>query len=798
MHYKINRLLIKNFKPVDEVTVDFRNSNLTVLDGPNGYGKTTIFDAIELGITGQIHRITNNKISSRNQGYNDILLSKNQQEDTIIKLEFINDENETLIIARYLKNEGLNRIQKKPNNWALFELYELENFEDDISTGKVIPQRLLDKVLEGHNISDCYNLYNYVQQEESTHLIKYSEENRVKEISKLFNIQKETEEYKSLSGMSRKLKKHIGNLKKELETKRKQLNLSDKDNIDEGKSLDVKVEYKPLLPNKKNIIWDKENIQSLDEESRKVYISTLNNIQLLKKLFEDYIKESENKKIQTVIKDHKKLKALIVYSNFSDSFEELEKKYNIQSSLNTIEKILNEKDFRKYKEIDFNWLNKHILTDVNQSYVKEKVKSILLLEKNTDEISKMLHKLNTTRERLKNQFENLVSMNENFSKECPLCGSQWSEYSELIDSIDNQKDNLLTYSDTNTNLMEKEINDLYENQISKVIEAIQSYFSDNSFVEETFYKQLLEYKNTIKDIKKAKKWFQEKGLNIELFLNDKEIYLTDLENRLEMFVLNIKQLEKSISEEYLNLSESTKKEIDFIFLNYFDKNHELIKALNDDEIDRKKEYINYMYYLHLDKSFKSFKEISNEIKSVETMSSNIDSILNVYKEKINKYRGRMIRNIEIPFYIYSGKIIQNYQRGLGIFIKEEIQIQKDNDEQQLKSIMFIPSAETDHDVVHSFSSGQISAMVIALTLALNKVYNTSKFNSILIDDPVQTMDEINMTSLLDLLRSNFKGNQLIVSTHEDNVSLFMRYKFLKHNLVVNRFNVRKELYRLNS
>lgn len=47
------------------------------------------------------------------------------------------------------------------------------------------------------------------------------------------------------------------------------------------------------------------------------------------------------------------------------------------------------------------------------------------------------------------------------------------------------------------------------------------------------------------------------------------------------------------------------------------------------------------------------------------------------------------------------------------------------------------------------SSGQISAVVISLTLALHRVYST-KFSTILIDDPVQTMDDINMSSLVEV------------------------------------------------
>lgn len=53
----INRLYIENYKLFSRKEIDFSGALLSVFDGPNGYGKTSIFDAIELLITGKISRI---------------------------------------------------------------------------------------------------------------------------------------------------------------------------------------------------------------------------------------------------------------------------------------------------------------------------------------------------------------------------------------------------------------------------------------------------------------------------------------------------------------------------------------------------------------------------------------------------------------------------------------------------------------------------------------------------------------------------------------------------------------------
>jgi exonuclease SbcC len=59
---------------------------------------------------------------------------------------------------------------------------------------------------------------------------------------------------------------------------------------------------------------------------------------------------------------------------------------------------------------------------------------------------------------------------------------------------------------------------------------------------------------------------------------------------------------------------------------------------------------------------------------------------------------------------------------------------------------------------------------------------------LLIDDPVQTMDEINVADCIDLLRHEFRDRQIFISTHEDHASSYFRYKFGKANLEIQRIN----------
>ena len=95
-----------------------------------------------------------------------------------------------------------------------------------------------------------------------------------------------------------------------------------------------------------------------------------------------------------------------------------------------------------------------------------------------------------------------------------------------------------------------------------------------------------------------------------------------------------------------------------------------------------------------------------------------------------------------------------------------------------ESIRFtVPGGE--HDVLYTMSSGQLSAVLLSFSLALNKIYAGDNFNTLLIDDPIQCMDDINMVSFVELLRQEFADTQIIMSTHEETFSNFIQYKFNK-------------------
>ncbi len=66
--------------------------------------------------------------------------------------------------------------------------------------------------------------------------------------------------------------------------------------------------------------------------------------------------------------------------------------------------------------------------------------------------------------------------------------------------------------------------------------------------------------------------------------------------------------------------------------------------------------------------------------------------------------------------------------------------------------------------------------------------NTKEYQCIFIDDPIQSMDSINVLSTIDLLRSLVvnEGKQIILSTHDQNFHNLLKMK-IPDNLFESRF-----------
>lgn len=198
---------------------------------------------------------------------------------------------------------------------------------------------------------------------------------------------------------------------------------------------------------------------------------------------------------------------------------------------------------------------------------------------------------------------------------------------------------------------------------------------------------------------------------------------------------------------------------------------EALDEITAEMLDRKRKYLDYQYSCSFDERWEELRGLQKKHEELEDLHRQLELYIESLNEAINAYRKQLIDHIEIPFFLYSSRLLQSYHGGQGVLISSE-----NGDKVRFTA----PGRE--HDVLYTMSSGQLSAVLLAFILSLNRIYVGSGFRTMLIDDPIQCMDDINMVSLVELLGREFGDSQVILSTHEDTFSKYIRHKYGRYGL----------------
>jgi exonuclease SbcC len=182
--------------------------------------------------------------------------------------------------------------------------------------------------------------------------------------------------------------------------------------------------------------------------------------------------------------------------------------------------------------------------------------------------------------------------------------------------------------------------------------------------------------------------------------------------------------------------------------------------------------LRYIDYEYRSNKRKTVQILQARRQKMAKILKRVGEARSIYQKSLTDYKTEMIDKIRIPFYIYSAKILQNYQQGMGVFISSS--------GTRSGAIRFLTESGSDHDIVHHLSSGQLAVVSIAFSLAINKVYRDTSLDLICIDDPVYELDSLNIHSFVELLRRSFIGPfQVVLSTHDEASASYMKYRFEK-------------------
>ena len=341
---------------------------------------------------------------------------------------------------------------------------------------------------------------------------------------------------------------------------------------------------------------------------------------------------------------------------------------------------------------------------------------------------------------------------------CPLCGADWKQHQNMLDAVSIRIQKITNSMSQN----EKNLINLITKLNDKLI-SINSYMNNRVAELKGNYNKFLHIalvreKSRFENIEKITKRLNAIGTSIDYSFNQNE----------EIIDARLQALISSIRSKKLVETETLPEDWKQIIYSSF-------KVVEDFYILDQQDFIDKVLYIKLKanearnkdlaKSALLLREIQKENQAAQNVGLKMKNLRETLEKVERTYAEHTISEIELIFHIYSGRLIQNYQRGLGLFIESR-------DGKQLR---FLTAEKSEHDAILSMSSGQVSALSLAFFLSLNKVY--ARVPIILIDDPSQSLDEVNIASLTDLLRGELKHRQLIVSSHEGDISAYMRYRF---------------------
>ena len=58
------------------------------------------------------------------------------------------------------------------------------------------------------------------------------------------------------------------------------------------------------------------------------------------------------------------------------------------------------------------------------------------------------------------------------------------------------------------------------------------------------------------------------------------------------------------------------------------------------------------------------------LEKLKIIRKNLDELQKLYNASINEYKNLVLKKLRVPLLIYTGKILQDYQNGLGVFINK--------------------------------------------------------------------------------------------------------------------------------
>lgn len=768
----VKRLEVRNFKVFEKLELTLDSNHLIVLDGPNGFGKSSFFDALELLLTGKIRRyieLEELTVDRRSLKAGCPWLFKQARENDwlSIRAEIMVDEQ-----SRFLERGASKAMLDGHRGVAdlRLPLYELADFKAE--RGEAISQEeAYLAALLGEQYQRDFELFHYVEQEENTRLLKQKEKDRQGQIAHLFDIGDIQDKINNITQASAKIGK-LCNPQKNAELKK----LKDKWEAAKQQMLPAgsSVAYDRMIT-VTDQPWDREVLE-FDAQQFEQWLSVDGELFRVRRFTENFAhyenKIYNNELVKRLLPKKDLQERLLMFYRSLELREKWAKDIACYDSAVIISDAF--KDIIKAVNENSLVITAPLVTllpeTLSPEEFQQQVADLKRLLSTTDKVQECHAGLMQTREQMVRAFREHQSHCDS-TNICPTCGHPWPTAVALLEGIENQR------------IMLEDLAAQQNNQFSQALASFRLNWQEP--IEVLLQPCLQQMKENIERKRQLISLSEEQILWLKNYYEQllaADISFKDLlsDNFEPIMQQTIDELERRVHEKFEPVDDSCiYDDFERIYREIFNNDHLAVNKITPQQLELKRLYLGQLHSIASSKYVSEcelvYSKAALAIKKSNQMKIHLQKLKKIYEDEKRSYLESIVKEIEILFHIYSGRLMQSYQQGLGIFIESDG-----------NSIAFNETPGHEHDAVFSMSSGQLSALVLSFTLALNQRY--AKHTLLLVDDPVQTLDEINVAGFIELLRTEFQDRQIIMSTHEDRMSAYFRYKYKKFGMSADRIN----------
>ncbi|MDE7322640.1 MAG: AAA family ATPase [Lachnospiraceae bacterium] len=754
MGYTFKQLCLKNFKYItDERPLEFQfdNRNIVILDGQNGYGKTTLFDAIEILLTGKIKHFNE---ALQNRGLENLgTLANDINKDITISAILLSDEADELKIERRLLCG--------------------RNFESEISLNgeKAEQDDLYGKLKFSLNMFD---IGTYISQSESLNFLqnKYKERKAcVTSLSENFELESKIQKLKQLQDF---LEQRVSS-----ETSQKEKEITDiEEKIVSIQNQVNNISLNLELPGEDVRLFEEKDypfdvIKLDDSIIYEAVAAPLRQIRNFVEHYEEYMKYMNNATLSELENISKNTYMALFYKK---EIELLNSNEELLQKLVRCRQLL--KNYNDYKwSIDEELFEK---AAVDKGTVLQLIQ--LLANQQTqrsqlEEADKALEQMTTVRRAFISQYNDVVDAGKFEKDVCPLCGTRRNDIQQAIAETEKFIKNIHTEDVKKIDDTEKEITNTF---LAEIVPKLRQFLKLNEHLLQ-IYNSLAECRTLSTD--NLQTMLDKVGLAELMTQRKEEFDINDFLQQYEIMAMEIHKIAQPVQIDF------GKEQIDLYKSIHSTYYHDKKPKHSVEQLRSKEQYIAKLF------NDKLLMQLSAETEKVEklkeryeeycvkknNMTETIKVLVSKYDAANKDYQTQLANAIKIPLLVYSGRIIQNYPLGLGI--KAVV---------RTNQLVFEADSKSGNDVYNILSTGQLNGLSIAFLLAIKNVYGrTDGLDILLIDDPLQTIDDISAISLADLLTQQDIG-QIVLSTHEDGKAALLKYKFIRAGLTVKEQDMQQQ------